>query len=159
MIRGINNEGDSMSTMDKKEALSFLNRVSHETGGPKDEPDIESDDNDSVTLADMEGASLRPANKNLVRLHLVLKDGKVRTMQYAHLDVHSTFEGGKFVLIFAGTRHYQVTIKGSGKKFWTAYDLCTLHRLPYIREATRQFSDNEEVIFSEIEIADITPEE
>ena len=74
------------------------------------------------------------------------------------LDVQSTYEGGTFVLVFAGTRHWQVTVKGHGKKFWLAYDYITLHRCQYIREAAGSMVPDGEAVFTSVEFVDITPE-
>lgn len=117
------------------------------------------DDGDALTLADMNGKTMRPANKNLTRLHVVDRQGKVRSFQYAHLDVESRFDGDTFILLFAGTKHYQVTVTGHGKRFWAAYDYCTLHRWPYLREAAGSMPEANEgdAVFTKIEIKDVTP--
>jgi hypothetical protein len=56
-------------------------------------------------------------------------------------------------------RHWQVTVKGNGKEFWRAYDLVTLHRCPYIREATGSMVPDGGAAFTSVEFVDITPEE
>jgi hypothetical protein len=117
---------------------------------------------DALTIAQMDGdyAGMRPATRNLTRLHVVLKDGKVRSFQYHFLDVESTFDGGAFILLFAGTKHWQITVKGHGPKFWAIYDSCTLHRWPYLREATMSMPGADgETVLTEIKIQDVTPRE
>ena len=43
---------------------------------------------------------MRPANKPLTRMHVIKKDGSVRTFYYHFLDVESVFDGGTFTLFF-----------------------------------------------------------
>ena len=102
-----------------------------------------------------------PANRNLTRIHIVDKAGRVRSFQYNHLDVESTCEGGTFTLTFAGTKHWRVTVKGHGKMFWAVYDYITLHRWPCLREASGSMpgaNADAEAVFTEIKIVDVTPE-
>lgn len=102
------------------------------------------------------------ANKNLTRIHVILKDGKVRSFQYAFLDALSTYEGGAFTLMLAGVKHWQVTVQGHGKDFWRVYDLCTLHRLPYLREASGSMAglaEKGETALASIDIKDVTPKD
>lgn len=114
------------------------------------------EESDAITIAEMNG-KLRPANKTLTRIHFVLKDGRVRSYQYAYLDSETTFDGNSFTLLFAGVKHHKITVTGHGPEFWRAYDLISLHRLPYLREATRGFADKSETVFTEIKIVDVTP--
>ncbi len=115
------------------------------------------EESDALTLAEMSGTAMRPANKNLTRLHVIKKDGKVFTFQYHFLDARSTFEGGAFTLLFCGAKHWELTVKGHGPKFWMVYDFLTLHRWPYLREAVRDMADEGETVFTSIEIKDVTP--
>jgi hypothetical protein len=128
---------------------------------PKGDKPAEQEESDSLTLADMNGSfsTMRPANKNLTRMHVVDKAGKVRSFQYNYLDVESIFDGGTITLVFSGTKHWQITAKGQGPDVWRAYDLITLHRLPYLREEVRQHVDDKETVFTEIKIVDVTPKE
>jgi hypothetical protein len=87
----------------------------------------------AIDEKDGKDASVRAANKNLTRLHIIDTAGKVRTFQYHFLDVDSTFDGGTFTLVFVGERkHWEVVVRGYGPKFWSVYDYITLHRLPYL---------------------------
>jgi hypothetical protein len=76
---------------------------------------------ESLSISQMDGiyASMPPANKNLTRLHVVKKDGKVHSYQYHFLDAESSFDGGTFTLLFAGVKHWQVEVRGHGPKFWS----------------------------------------
>jgi hypothetical protein len=74
--------------------------------------------------------------------------------------VKGTFECGEFVVIFAGTEHRQLTVRGSGHEFWRAYDLISLHRLPYLREATEneaKFAGKGVTVFTSVGLRDVTP--
>ena len=102
-------------------------------------------------------STMPPANKPLTRLHVILKDGRVRSYQFHFLDAESTFDGNSFKLLFAGVKHWEVTVKGRGPQFWRIYDLVTLHRLPYLREAIRDFAGADETVLTEIIIRDVTP--
>ena len=127
---------------------------------PEAATQADADDADAISMADMSGTHcMRPANRNLTRIHLVDRAGKVRTMQYAHMDVEGRFDGDTFAFVFAGTRHWQVTVKGHGRKFWAVYDYISLHRWPYLREAVRgEFqADKDATEFTSIEIKDVTP--
>ena len=119
-----------------------------------------SEDSDSLSISQMDGqyASLRPTNKNLTRLHVVKRDGKVHSYQYNFLDAESSFDGGTFTLLFAGVKHWQIRVKGHGPKFWSVYDYISLHRWPYLREATGSMPGADgETVFTSIEITDVTP--
>ncbi len=63
------------------------------TNKPEAEP-IDAD-TDELTIAQMYGrySSMPPAANNMTRVHVILKDGKVWSYQYAFLDALSTFEG------------------------------------------------------------------
>ena len=137
--------------------LSFLKQMA--TRQQLSESTPASEESDAIAIAEMSGThAMRPAHRNLTRIHIVDKAGKVRTFQYNHLDAMSSYEGGGFVLTFAGTKHWQVTVKGSGAKLWSIYDSITLHRCPYLREASGSLpgADGETVLTS-IEFKDITP--
>lgn len=144
-----------------------LEKILRTAGGkppPKDDPLPTADEAEdgALTIADMDGrySTMRPANRNLTRLHVMLKDGSVQSFQFAYLDARSTYNGKEFVLVFAGLKHYQITVKGHGPKFWMIYDYCTTHRWPYLRAALRDFGgDATETVLSEIEIKDVTPRE
>jgi hypothetical protein len=139
-----------------KDSLDFLKKMS---AREPEKPPVEEQDPETLTIAEMDGrySTLRPANKTLTRMHVILKNGKIFSFQNHYLDVRSTFEGGTFVLLFAGTKHYEVTVIGHGPKFWAVYDYCTQHRWPYLREATRDFAADGETVFTEIRIVDVTP--
>jgi hypothetical protein len=124
----------------------------------------EEDEPESLTVAQMDGkySTMRPANKILTRLHVVDKSGKVRTFQFHFLDVESTFDGKSFTLLFVGTKHFQITVKGHGPKFWAIYDYCTTHRWAYLWEATGSMpaaTGDGETVLTSIEIRDVTPRE
>ena len=123
---------------------------------------VTEDSDDVLAIQQMDGdyAKKMPANKTLTRIHVVLRDGTVETFQYHFLDVKSSFKGSEFEVIFAGTKHWKLTVKGHGKKFWWVYDMITLHRLPYLKEATdneAKFSDKEQTMLTQIRITDVTP--
>lgn len=104
-----------------------------------------------------EGNLARPANKLLTRFHVVTKDGTTHAFMYHQLDSNATFKGSEFTLLFAGAKHWQITVKGSGPKFWKVFDYICLHRWPFIVEATRDFGGDTDTVFTEIEIKDVTP--
>ena len=141
---------------DKNDSLDFLKKMS--TREPE-KPPVEEQDPETLSIGQMDGrySTLRPANKTLTRMHVILKDGKVVSFQNHFLDARSTFEGGTFVLLFCGAKHWELTVKGHGPKFWAVYDYCTQHRWPYLREATRDFGGEGETVFTEIRIKDVTP--
>ena len=84
------------------ESKDSLSRILSQTTPPK--PPVEEAEQDALSIAEMDGrySSMRPANKNLTRLHVILRDGKVRSYQFAYLDAESTFDGNSFVVTFAG---------------------------------------------------------
>lgn len=131
---------------------SFLKDVTPPGKGEPPDPE-------ALTIAEMNGSTaLRPANKLLTRLHIVLKDGSVHTMIYHHLDSNAHFHGDSFTLVFIGAKHWSVTVKGHGPKFWAIFDYITLFRWAYIREEPRDFkSDKDATVFTEITIRDVTP--
>lgn len=114
-----------------------------------------------LTIAQMDGryASLRPANGNLTRLHVVTRTGRVRTMQYADLTSDANFDGDHFTLTFAGVKPLRVTVKGYGPRFWALYDYCCLHRCPYLREAACSVpgAGPDDTVLERITIADVPP--
>jgi hypothetical protein len=117
---------------------------------------------DEITIAGMNGqySNMKPADRNLTRIHFMDKTGRVRTFQYAYLDSESTFEGGTFTLIFTGVKHWLITVKGHGKSFWAIYDSITLHRWTYLREGSGSMPEANgegETVFTKIEFKDITP--
>ena len=140
--------GDSLETI--------LKRVVPPAKGP---PPEEPEDAEALAVGQMDGryAALRPANKPLTRLHVVKKDGKVSSFQYHFLDARSVYEGGRFVLLFCGARHWELAVTGHGPRFWAVYDYCTTHRWPYLREAVRDFAGEGETVLTGIEIRDVTP--
>jgi hypothetical protein len=74
--------------------------------------------------------------------------------------VRSTCDGKEFVFVFAGTKHYEVTVRGHGPRYWAIYDYISTHRWPYLREATgneSRFSDAEETVLTSIVVKDVTP--
>jgi hypothetical protein len=111
-----------------------------------------------LTLAQMDGSAetMRPADKEIARLHVILKDGSVRTFINDHLDVEHRFESGKFSLVFAGTKHWRIDVEG--RNLWQVFDYLTLRRWPYLREATRDFAGDGETIITRIAIHDVTPQ-
>lgn len=109
---------------------------------------------DSLTLADMQGV-MRPANKEIGRLHVIDSKGVVRTFNYDHLDVEHRFDGERFSVVFAGTKHYRIDV--TGRNLWRVYDYITIRRWPYLRQAPRDFASDGEMIITLIEIHDITP--
>jgi hypothetical protein len=139
--------------MHDKSEPSFLKGMTPEKGEPNDP--------EALTIAEMNGSTaLRPANKLLTRLHVVLKSGVVRSFQYMHLDSGSKFDGNEFTFVFIGAKHLQVEVKGHGPKLWAIYDYCCLHRWPYLREAlgnAGKFAADGETVITEIKITDITP--
>jgi hypothetical protein len=116
---------------------------------------------ESLTISQMDGhdASMRPTITRATRMHVIKKDGKVLSYQYHFLDAESSFDGGTFTLLFAGVKHWQVKVRGHGPKFWSVYDYISLHRWPYLREATGSMPGVDgETVFTSIEITDVTPQ-
>ena len=147
---------------DTSDSLSaLLKRTTQKAVPATSSPPVEPDGSDTVSLAEMNGSQTpRAANRNLTRIHIIDKTGKVRSFQYNYLDSETIYDGNSFTLIFTGVKHWQVTVKGHGKKFWDVYDSITLHRWPYIREAAGSMpgaNADGEVVFTKIEFRDITP--
>ena len=145
---------------DRKDSLDGLLSKMGAKPAAKEEPTLEAD-GEELSIGQM-GMLIRPANKNLTRIHVVRKDGTVESFQYHYSDVKGMFKGSEFIIIFAGTKHWQLTVRGGGPEFWRAYDLITLHRLPYLREATEneaKFAEKKMTVFSSIEIKDVTPKD
>ena len=117
-------------------------------------------DEESLDLGALSAETFpRPANKTLPRIHLMKADGSVVTMMYCELASHAAFKGGEFTLLFAGAKHWAVTVKGSGPKFWAVYDYITLARWPFVVEAARGFGADGDTVFTELKITDVTPRE
>lgn len=116
-------------------------------------------DGESLDLGELrDGNFPRPANKHLTRLHVRKSDGTVHSFVYHHLDSNARFKGGEFTLVFTGAKHWELKVKGSGKKFWKVFDYITLFRWPFLVEATRDFGGGEEdAVFTSVEIRDVTP--
>lgn len=119
-------------------------------------------DSETLTLADLSSsAALRPANRQLTRLHVLKADGKVHSFIYNHLDSNTVFDGDHFTLLFVGAKHWEVKVKGHGPKLWTIYDYITLFRWPFLREETGSMpgagKGDDETVFVEITIKDVTP--
>lgn len=115
-------------------------------------------EDDAIELSEMDGdyASLRPSNKPIPRLHVMDRTGKVRTYMYHHLDSDARFDGNSFVVVFAATKLWEITVKG--RNLWRIFDYVTLARWPYLREDHRSGFKDGEVIES-ITIKDITPKD
>lgn len=63
-------------------------------------------------------------------------------------------------ILFAGVKHWEVTVNGSGPNFWKVFDYITLGRWPFIVEATRGFKFSDaDTVFDQILIKDVTPKE
>lgn len=124
-------------------------------------PEQAVEESDDFDITKMEGCySKLAAIGNLVCIHLVLSDGTVETAQYHHTDVKGKFKGGEFVVEFAGTKLWELRVKGFGDKLWLVYDRITRHRMRAIREATPQeakFAVKGETILTKIELVDVTP--
>ncbi len=63
-------------------------------------------------------------------------------------------------MVFAGVKHWRVEVSGHGPDLWRVYDLVTLHRLPYLREASGGMAGvgrDGETVLAEILITDVTP--
>ena len=145
---------------DRRETLdSLLSKANGKPVGDK-EPTPEPD-GEELSIGQM-STGVRPANKNLTRIHVIRRNGDVESFQYHYSDVKGVFKGSEFVVIFAGTKHWQLSVKGHGPEFWRAYDLITLHRLPFLREATgneAEFASKGETVFTEVRVADVTPKD
>ncbi len=113
-------------------------------------------DPECLSLSQMDGqySKLRPSNKMLECLHVVDIKGEVVTLNYAFLDVRADFKPGEFTVIFAGTKHFRVTV--TGNNLWRIFNYVCSRRWAYLRVEPRRFEDKEEAITS-IDIQDITP--
>ena len=146
-----------MNDKSKDSLDGLLSRMNGKPAADR-EPPPEAD-GEELSIGQM-GAGVRPANKNLTRIHVVRKNGDVESYQYHYSDVKGVFKGSEFTVIFAGTKHWSLTVRGSGPDLWRAYDLITLHRLPYLREATdneAKFAGKGETVFTSVEVRDVTP--
>ncbi len=79
--------------------------------------------------------------------------------QCRYSDARGVLRGSEFAVIFAGTKHWQVAVRGSGPGLRRAYDLVTLHRLPFLRGATdneAKFAAKGATVFTSIEAGGVT---
>ena len=127
---------------DSNGSLEFLKRASL---GPSPAPPEEADP-ETLSISQMDGkySTMRPANKNLTRLHVIHRDGSVESLQYHHIDAKSEFNGGSFTFLFSGAKLWELTVEG--RNLWRLYDYISLCRWPYIRVATRDFDEQGEVV-------------
>lgn len=142
---------------DKRDSFTGRPGKAAEADGTKDPKPGEDDEALALDTMSMEALPL-PSNKPLPRLHVMKNDGTVLTMMYHQLDSRGTrFNGGEFSLVFGDV---QVTVKGSGPKFWKAYDYITLCRWPYIVESARGHKgDAGDTVFDQITVDDAPPRE
>lgn len=123
-------------------------------GKPKpDEVETTADD-EFLSLADMAGNPLRPANRTLTRLHVIHRDGTVETLFYHHIDAKAEYRGNSFTFLFSGARLWELTVEG--RNLWRMFDYISLSRWPFIRVATRDFDQDGEVVTA-VRIKDVTP--
>jgi len=93
----------------------------------------------------------RPSVKWVAGLHVMLRQGAVRSFQFSHLG-HQEYDAAntRFVLEFNQPEKWRVTVRG--RNLWTIYDYITQHRLAWIREADRDFAGDKEAIITAIAI-------
>jgi hypothetical protein len=123
---------------------------------------IPDQDDPALTFGEMDGgATMRPANKELARLHVIDAEGNVKTFAYDHFDVRHEFYGARFSVFFAGTKHWRLDVEGTN--LWRAYDYITLRRWPYLRAVpgnAAKFAGNgvqAEPVITKVEWHDVTP--
>ena len=90
----------------------------------------------------------RPANKPLYSLHFVSPAGTVTSMQYVHLDSHSTYTAECITLTFLGIKAVKVAIHG--RCLWKMYDLLHQHRIAWIMHAPRDFAQDGETVITKV---------
>jgi hypothetical protein len=117
-------------------------------------------DADRVKLGDLQGeyiAAGRATPKGKVRLHVIRAHGKpVVSCQYVHLDSMTKFEPTKFVLRFAGSMQWQITV--NGRNLWKVYDGITRHSRPWIKTAERDIAGYMEPVITGIEVEEVKEE-
>jgi hypothetical protein len=121
----------------------------------KPEPEIDGADDDRGLPSQTDGKYLpygRPANKHLVSIHFITPDGRVRSFQYRHLDSDTRFEHQQITLRFLGFRATTVVIEG--QHLWQLYDYIHQDRIPFVREAARNFSEEGKPFVSKIRFID-----
>jgi hypothetical protein len=101
-------------------------------------------------------ASGRAANKALPRFFVFFNklgygQGKKAAKQFQYVEMDSdgddvdgcgfglTDVGQEFSIKVAGSKLWKVTVRG--RNLWEIYDYLTLHRMPWIRVADRDFAD------------------
>ncbi|WP_020471531.1 hypothetical protein [Zavarzinella formosa] len=142
--------------MESSDSLKKLLLGATPKPSPKpDEEPAQVEDAEAISLADMNGShSMRPSNKTVPRIHVVLKDGKVQTLFYHHLDAKAEYDGNSFTFLFIGAKHWELTVQG--RNLWRVYDYISLSRWPYIRVSPRDYDEKGEVVTA-VSIKDITP--
>jgi len=123
------------------------------------DPENSDRDDEIVTLAAKGGeykASGRPANKALPRFFVFFSKsgyaiGKKAAKQFQYVEMDSdgddedgcgfgfTESGQEFSIKVAGSKQWKLTVRG--RNLWEIYDYLTLHRMPWIRVADRDFAD------------------
>ena len=123
-----------------------------------DVEDAERDD-ETVSLVTRSGtykAAGRPSNKALQRFIVFFsKDGygvgkkSAKQFQYVEMDSDGdesdgcgfgyTESGQEFSIKLVGSKVWKLTVRG--RNLWETYDYLTLHRLPWLRVADRDFPD------------------
>ena len=127
-----------------------------------DSENVERDD-ETVSLVARSGtykASGRPANKPLPRFVVFFNKhgygvGKKAAKQFQYVELDSdgdetdgcgfgyTENGQEFSIKLVGSKLWKLTIRG--RNLWEIYDYLTLHRLPWLRVADRDFPDADDV--------------
>jgi hypothetical protein len=98
----------------------------------------------------------RPANKPLYSIHFLNSAGAVQSFQYVHLDSHSSYTAECITIKFLGMEPVKVTIRG--RNLWRLYDYIHQHRIPWIMQASRDFSQDGQTIVTDIVFTNVTTE-
>jgi hypothetical protein len=126
----------------KEETPGRLRRVLSETAA-KDAPKAE---RGLPTLLDGEYRPYaRPSNQPLFSIHFIAAGGDVRSFQYMHLCSDSSYTPQQILLRFTASK--MITVLISGRNLWELYDYIHEHRMPWVREASRDFAlDGESIV-------------
>jgi len=78
------------------------------------------------------------------------------SFQYVHLDSRSEYQPGRFVIQFAGTKLWRVTV--TGRNLWKLYDGITRHAIAWIQQAMpgRDFEEKKgHAVITQIEVEEV----
>jgi hypothetical protein len=93
-------------------------------------------------------AHARSANKPIYAIHFVNPKGEVHSFQYVHLDSNSSFAAECITLKFIGMEPVKVVIRG--RNLWRLYDYIHQHRMAWVMQAARDFTQDGQTIVTQV---------